>query len=154
MPNTAGQSNCECRKQHGDTGSGDSGSGDSGSEDTGIEGRGRDGDIGEERDAAGERAEGVAEGAGGGASDSGVAGGGAADSGVAGGGAADSGVAGGGAEESGVAGGGAPEDTSVLDNAMQATAFHTYQVNTVSYRHFALFYVRLIFQDIRPFCND
>ncbi len=123
MPATAGQSNCECRKQEGDAGSGDSGSGD-----TGIEGRGRDVDIGEERDAAGERAdgdEGVAEGAGGGAGDSGVAGGGAGDSGVS--------------------GGGAPEDTSVLDNAMQATAFHTYQVNTISYRLFALFHVVMIF---------
>ncbi len=126
MPATAGQSNCECRKQDGDTGSGDSGSEDTGSGDTGIEGRGRDGDIGEERDATRERAEGVAEGAGGGAGDSGQAGGGAADSGVA--------------------GGGAPEDTSVLDNAMQATAFHTYQVNTVSYRPFSLFHVRLIFK--------
>ncbi len=123
MPATAGQSNCECRKQELDAGSGDSGS-----EDTGIDERRRDGDIGGERDAAGERVdggEGVAEGAGGGAGDSGVAGGGAADSGVA--------------------GGGAPEDTSVLDSAMQATAFHTYQVNTGSYRHFALFHVRLIF---------
>ncbi len=115
MPATAGQSNCECRK-HLD---GEAGSGDSGNGDTGTEGRGRDGDIGGEMDAAGERTdgdEGVTEGAGGGAGDSGVAGGGAADSGVA--------------------GGGAPEYTSVLDNAMQATAFHTYQVNTVSYRTF------------------
>jgi hypothetical protein len=131
VPATAGQSNCECRK-HLD---GDTGSGDTGIEDTGIEGRGRDGDIGEESDAAGERAdgdEGVAEGAGGGAGDSGVAGGGAADSGVAGGGAA--------------------EDTSVLDNAMQATAFHTYQVNTVPYRLFSLFHVRLL-EYVRPFCK-
>ncbi len=137
MPATAGQSNCECRKHlDGDTGNGDIGSGDTGSEDTGIEERGRDGDIGGEMDATGERAdgdEGLAEGAGGGAGDSGVAGGGAADSGQA--------------------GGGAPEDTSVLDNAMQATAFHTYQVNTVSNRHFALFHVRLIPEDIRPFCK-